>query len=133
MRHRRAGLLLLPHVVGLALLISRAEIASAHSFQDFFFQPGGLRTEASAVSSRASAIVGTTPDTGEAFRWTSATGATGLGFLAGFTSSFATTVSADGSIVAGFSSDGSTIQGFAWTQASGMTGLGRPNGDDDTI
>ncbi len=45
---------------------------------------------------------------------------TGLGFLGTGTSSWATGVSADGSVVVGTSDNGSATEAFRWTQATGM-------------
>lgn len=56
----------------------------------------------------------------EAFRWTSAGGIEGLGFLPGQTDSFAAGVSADGSTIAGRSG----TEAFRWTASEGMIGLG---------
>jgi probable HAF family extracellular repeat protein len=64
---------------------------------------------------------------GEAFRWTQAGGMTGLGFLPGHDRSWATGVSADGSVVVGFSG-GWTGNAFRWTQTGGMVDLGYPAG-----
>src|SRR5262249_11347082 len=61
-----------------------------------------LGSTASALSADGSAVVGTawySPDLTMAFRWTAATGLTGLGFPPGGVESWASAVSADGSIV----------------------------------
>jgi probable HAF family extracellular repeat protein len=64
------------------------------------------------------------PATGEAVRWTEATGMVGLGDLpGGIFLSQATAVSADGSVVAGLSQGGPTYNAFIWTQAMGMVPL----------
>ena len=67
----------------------------------------------------------------EAIRWTQATGMVGLGDLPGgmiYSNAFG--VSADGSVVVGYS--GSTFggEGFRWTQATGIVGLGDLDGGD---
>ncbi len=60
----------------------------------------------------------------QAFRWTSATGMVGLGFLPGDTISAAFATSGDGSVVVGYSGTLSDNQAFRWTASSGMVGLG---------
>lgn len=75
---------------------------------------------------------------GQAFRWTQATGLVGLGFLLGGNvnyfqqGSYAAGVSADGSVIAGYSSKNGDIflETFRWTQQSGMVGLGAVSGDN---
>lgn len=62
--------------------------------------------------------------TGEAFRWTAATGMIGLGDLAGGnTESVAYDVSGDGSVVVGESSSSTGATAFRWSNADGMTPL----------
>ena len=56
----------------------------------------------------------------EAYRWTSALGVLGLGFIGADTQSVANAVSADGNIVVGASSNGTQSQAFRWTSAGGM-------------
>lgn len=61
----------------------------------------------------------------QAFRWTQATGMTGLGFLPGYSSSHASAISADGSTIAGYVFDQNGMyQAMYWTQATGMVGIG---------
>jgi probable HAF family extracellular repeat protein len=61
----------------------------------------------------------------EAFRWTDAGGMVGLGDLpGGFVESCANGVSADGSVVVGWSKSGAGAEAFRWTQSGGMVGLG---------
>jgi probable HAF family extracellular repeat protein len=48
----------------------------------------------------------------------------GLGFLPGLTESHASGVSADGSVVAGYSGTGTLAHSFRWTAAGGMVDLG---------
>jgi probable HAF family extracellular repeat protein len=92
--------------------------------------PGGsYRGESSAegVSADGSVIVGSGQDskteTGrprtEAFRWTESGGIVGLDFLDGLYDK-ANAVSADGSIVVGYSGS----EAFRWTQETGIVGLG---------
>ncbi len=88
----------------------------------------GLNARADAISGDGSVVVGGSlinVSGSEAFRWTSAGGAVGLGDLPGgdFYSA-ATAVSADGSVVGGDSTGVSGIEGFLWTQAGGMVGIG---------
>src|SRR5262249_5641418 len=66
----------------------------------------------------------THPNELEAFRWTQTSGIAGLGFLPGGTFSIASGVSADGSVVVGYSHSASGDQAFRWTQATGMVSLG---------
>jgi probable HAF family extracellular repeat protein len=71
----------------------------------------------------------------EAFLWTEEHGMVGLGDLSGgdFYSN-AEGVSADGSIVVGFSRSGSGREAFLWTQYDGMVGLGDlPGGVFDSV
>jgi len=68
----------------------------------------------------------------EAFRWTSGGGMQGLGVLGTWTngdrSSFARAMSADGSVIAGVSSNSNGLdnweEAFRWTSDGGMQGLG---------
>lgn len=57
----------------------------------------------------------------QAFRWTKAGGLERIGPLGIY--SFATAVSEDGSVVAGYTS-GETAEAFRWTRATGLVGLG---------
>jgi probable HAF family extracellular repeat protein len=95
------------------------------------FLPGGSTPNswANAVSADGSVVVGTSTSAGseEGFRWTSATGMVGLGFLPGGTSSAASLVSGDGQVIVGsvgFAWDPSRNAAFRWTEAAGMTDLG---------
>lgn len=64
------------------------------------------------------------------FRWTESSGMVGLGYLPGPTETLggAVAVSADGAVIAGYSSSANTFsfntEAFLWTQAGGMIGLG---------
>jgi len=88
---------------------------------------GGSRSDARAVSSDGSVVVGAANDLNgnpRAFRWTLATGIQDLGTLGG-DGSEATDVSADGSVIVGWSSDANNIyRAFKWTAATGMQDLG---------
>jgi probable HAF family extracellular repeat protein len=94
--------------------------------------PGDLfLSRAAGVSADGSVVVGASVSVSasgfqafEAFRWTSASGMVGLGFLPGFPGSFATAASADGSVVVGGNLGPSMEQAFRWTQTTGMVGLG---------
>lgn len=71
-------------------------------------------------------------DWSEAFRWTVANGIEGLGVLGvrsdGYRYSSASFLSADGSVVAGYSSNSNGVndwdEAFRWTETGGMQGLG---------
>ena len=72
---------------------------------------------------------------GEAFRWTQATGMVGLGHLAttGLLYSQAKGCSADGSVVVGTATTDQGREAFRWTQATGMVALGdHPGGPVDS-
>jgi probable HAF family extracellular repeat protein len=100
--------------------------------------PGDGTDSAADVSADGSVVVGFHGGSvgigydlrGAAFRWTSDGGTVYLGYLpspSGRFSSFATAVSADGSIVAGLSGGYVAAVGseaFRWTSAGGMIGLG---------
>jgi len=83
-------------------------------------------TDATAVSGNGLFVVGTTtgyPGT-EAYRWSANSGLEQLGFLKDTdTGSFATDVSADGSIVVGYSYSNSEVLPFIWSSATGMRDL----------
>ena len=87
----------------------------------------GKHSHAAAASSDGAVVVGTDYSVGNpsaAFRWTEATGMVGLGYLPGADSSTASGVSADGSVVVGYSVPGNNWEAFRWTEAEGMVGLG---------
>jgi len=60
-----------------------------------------------------------------AVRWTESTGTVELGQVAGYTSTRATWVSRDGSVVFGSAYNETESEPFRWTEASGIVGLGR--------
>ncbi|MHC4691269.1 MAG: choice-of-anchor Q domain-containing protein [Planctomycetota bacterium] len=62
-------------------------------------------------------------DSYEAFKWTVQSGIIGLGYLPGGNLSTAASVSADGSVVVGYSKSSLGGQAFRWTEAEGMVGL----------
>ncbi|MFM9995194.1 MAG: PEP-CTERM sorting domain-containing protein [Phycisphaerales bacterium] len=72
---------------------------------------------------------------GEAFRWTQATGMVGLGQMAtsGLLYTSAKGCSADGSVVVGYGTTDQGWEAFRWTQATGMVALGdHPGGAVDS-
>jgi probable HAF family extracellular repeat protein len=74
------------------------------------------------LSADGSVIVG---GSGEAVRWTQATGSVGLGDLpGGEVRSSAYGVSADGSVIVGYGTSDAGVEAFRWTPDSGMVGLG---------
>src|SRR5262249_5952685 len=94
----------------------------------------GQDGEARGVSADGKVIVGNfpgenSPELGrartEAFRWTAESGYVSLGVLPTAFHSNAAAVSADGSVIVGFSATTSSgPQAFRWTQVEGMVGLG---------
>jgi probable HAF family extracellular repeat protein len=121
-------------------LLSLALPALASSFQVLEPDPvpPGTYLEPAGVSRLGEAVVGSsTPETqlfpgnSQAFLWTKAGGAMGLGFLPGGLGSAAAGVSRLGDVVVGtsYASDGQGDLGtvgeaFQWTQAGGMIALG---------
>lgn len=111
--------------------------AFAASFTPLGDLPGGtFHSGAHGVSADGSTVVGYALSASgtEAFVWDAANGMTGLGHLPDTIcpatkpgescQSQAVGVSADGSIVAGWSSPGSGVEAFRWDATNGMTGLG---------
>ncbi len=82
------------------------------------------------INDDGSVIIGTSYGTlnYEAFRWTAGSGMTALGALAGGLYSYANGVSADGSVVVGYSMSAASGFGrgeaFRWTSGTGMVSLG---------
>jgi probable HAF family extracellular repeat protein len=99
--------------------------------------PGGnFSSTANGVSADGSVVVGeaTTATGPQAFRWTATGGMAGLGVLPDANFSYARSVSADGSVVVGYTSiisDDSSHQSeaFRWTEGEGMVGLGDLSGN----
>ena len=92
---------------------------------------GGGRGWAYDASADGSVVVGASIWSGDgrnrAFRWTAATGMVNLGTLPGGIRSVARAVSADGSVVAGWSGDASFIHhAFRWTAQTGMVDIHNP-------
>lgn len=89
---------------------------------------GAVSSTAYAISADGTVVAGTgNSSTSQAYRWTSGGGMVGLGYLAGGSSNNSQVrgMSADGSVIVGFSSSstGSGQEAFRWTE-SGMVGLG---------
>lgn len=86
--------------------------------------PGDGQTFSAAVNANGLVVVGYNGL--QAFRWTAASGLTGLGYLSGNNSSAAFGVSADGSVVVSNSYTSGNCcnhQAFRWTPAGGMVGI----------
>ncbi|MCL6420733.1 autotransporter domain-containing protein [Aestuariirhabdus haliotis] len=89
----------------------------------------GGETEAYGINANGSVAVGQSYDSVDgqyrAFRWTQAGGMVSLGTLAGSTgTSIARGISADGTVIVGFSDDaGGRPEAFRWTQSGGMQQL----------
>ena len=86
-------------------------------------------SHSSGISADGSVAVGWIWDrataTVEAFRWTAAGGAVGLGDLPGGTfESYANDVSADGDVIVGQGQSNSGYEAMRWSEAGGMVGLG---------
>ena len=101
--------------------------------------PGGYYgSTAIAVSDDNRAIIGSTTGPREygnqLFRWTEQTGMVVLGSLPGYREAFPSTMSADGSVVVGWSEEAFTgRQVFRWTESGGMVGLGFLTGGDSSV
>jgi probable HAF family extracellular repeat protein len=86
--------------------------------------PGGT-DEASCLAVNRDGTVIAGSSNSQAFRWTQSGGMVGLGNLGGLNPySAAWGISADGSVLAGFTSTPRGFEAFRWTQATGMTVLG---------
>ncbi len=97
------------------------------SMIDLGLPPNGFRASANGVSNDGSVVIGLLLRTDipghRAFRWTSQTGMQDLGTLGG-SGALALDVSADGSIIVGWSFDSSgDYRAFRWTPQSGMQNL----------
>ena len=101
------------------------------------FLPGYAWSQAHGVSADGSVVVGYSQAAigehmhagGEAFRWTEDTGPVGLGHLQADDLSWAYGVSADGSVVVGYSGNmGRNDTAFLWTPLGKMTALPLPAG-----
>ena len=128
-------------------ILSPQTSAGAATFNGLGDLPGGIflsggitiSNDASAVAVAGTSLSADGP-TGEAFRWTEATGIVGLGDLPGgnfFSAAFG--ISADGSIVVGASISAasasaqppqSQTEAFRWTAETGIVGLGDLEGGE---
>src|SRR5437870_3263469 len=99
------------------VFVARYSFANTASFQN-------LGTGSYATMSRSGQYVLVVRSNGDVYRWSAATGQTSLGLNVG-TNGFATGVSDDGTIVAGYHRNASNVTtGFRWTAPSGFTDLG---------
>jgi len=89
--------------------------------------PGnGLQSNGNAISADGTVVVGASLSFilgAEAFRWTEGEGMIGLGKLPGGNTSVAVGVSADGSIITGWTSFVTGNKAFIWDQVHGMRNL----------
>jgi probable HAF family extracellular repeat protein len=101
-------------------------------FETLGLLPQRTQSYAHGISGDGSTVVGhcdsgVTSNSGEAFRWTQATGMQGLGYLHPNGSlSRATDISRDGSTIVGYSQSNGPFhpyEAFVWTQSGGMAGL----------
>ena len=118
-----------------SLVAFAASLSSSHaqSFQGIGFlgSPGVVRTSgASGVSADGSIVAGggQTGVTGQAARWTAATGLVGLGNGPGGSSTGAAGISGDGSVIVGTLGD---VEAMRWTASTGFAGLGFLGGGGD--
>lgn len=95
---------------------------------DFYSEANAVSADGSVVVGRGESVwvtLGASYSQAEAFRWTQVGGFQGLGYLPGGSAlSSALGVSADGSVVVGFSYSASGTEAFRWTETGGMVGLG---------
>lgn len=121
------------HACNLAVLAAlglSAFQATAESGMQDLGDLGGATTssEAYAISSDGTTVVGkgrNTSNNFEAFSWTSSGGMQGLGNLGGSSpTSEGLAVSANGSVIVGQSQSASGYEAFRWTSSGGMMGLG---------
>ncbi|MFN0137682.1 MAG: PEP-CTERM sorting domain-containing protein [Phycisphaerae bacterium] len=117
-------------LVAIGLVGSQTGFAGS-TFQGLGFLPANpVDSQAFGVSSDGAAVVGRSLLGGsqKPFRWTSGTGIVDLGDLPGGNNiGEANRVSANGSVVVGFSSPGPALndrEAFRWTSSGGMMGLG---------
>jgi uncharacterized repeat protein (TIGR02543 family) len=83
----------------------------------------GTNSYATAVSANGSIVVGNSDQ--KAFKWTQSSGMQNLGALPGNTSSSARDISADGSVIVGYSQLSTTSTPVRWTLSGGIQSLGR--------
>ena len=130
----RAALLVSVSLAALPPALARADIVSPSVTELPNF--GGGQSEPAWNQGNVTdsgVVVGDSPldsnwNTDHAFRWTAAGGMVDLGTLGG-TNSYATSISADGSVVVGEADNAaSTRYAFRWTQTGGMVNLGSLGG-----
>lgn len=105
--------------------------------QSLGFMVGGSESYAVAASADGSVVVGRgnallgpgSPYPGQVtvqgFRWTESDGMHGLGYLpGGWYYAIATDVSADGSVVVGYSDGPANTRAYRWTQSAGLEDIG---------
>lgn len=116
----------------LTLAIAIPSFAQAQSFQGLGILPGAISSTVfqSSISADGLVVVGHTDYAdghAQCYRWTAATGMVGIGNLAGYPTGGCSSTSADGSVIAGFSSlnlNGNGSQAWRWTSATAFTLLG---------
>jgi probable HAF family extracellular repeat protein len=124
----------------LVCLIIGAERGAAAPLTNLGHLPGGTNTFPAAVSADGSAVVGTQrTNVDRAFRWTATTGMVDIGAFPGQDPNYrwrgATGVSADGSVIVGWSETFASPSGtkaFRWTPVGGMVNLGSLPGASDS-
>lgn len=117
-------------------LLALGVIAAPARLQAVSFTPlgdlpgGNFQSVALAVSPDGSTVTGygtiEFSNNPEAFRWTAATGMTGLGFLPGGAVSYGTAASQFGTYIVGYGGQGGSLpdQAFRWSAPTGIVGLG---------
>jgi probable HAF family extracellular repeat protein len=128
---------LMKMIIGLPLVLIGAVVngASFIPIGNFGGNPRVFESYAYALSADGTVAAGSAwAMRPEPLRWTAATGIVSLGFLPGGSpttgSARALDISADGTVIVGFSSSGPSgnSQAFRWTAAGGMLGLGYLSG-----
>lgn len=126
------------YITGHAIRFANGAFTDLHT--GAAFGPGGTlqnysESFATAMSADTNIVAGfAMSDLGirQAFRWTQATGTTGLGFLPGYSWSNASAISADGTTIVGYVANPTgnfDSQPMYWTAATGIVGLGFLPGD----
>ena len=120
------------YVTGHAIRYANGAFTDLHT--GAAFGPGGslenyIESFATAMSADTNVVAGFAQSNlggWQAFRWTQATGMTGLGFLPGYSLSHASAISADGTTIVGYVGNAGLqqYQAMYWTTATGMVGLG---------
>ncbi len=109
---------------------------SASEFVAISSATGGWTVDARAMSSDGTIVAGMATEEdekGQAFVWSEANGLEPLGALPGGDYSFASAVSGDGGVVAGFSQSSRGYEAFRWTRETGFNALGDlPGGEFDS-